>query len=126
VNDTLGHAAGDAVLRELAARLASATRDSDTVARFGGDEFVILTEVADEEGAHRFAQRIRQAIVTPLLIDGRTHRITASIGVALAHAGIEDSDALLRAADQALYRAKRSGRDGIHAAAADGPQAANG
>jgi diguanylate cyclase (GGDEF)-like protein/PAS domain S-box-containing protein len=110
VNDRFGHAAGDAVLAELAGRLRAAVRPSDTVARFGGDEFIVVAEAVDCPAASALGRRLAAAIARPLVVAGAEHRLSASIGVALGH---EDSDALLAHADAAVYRAKAAGRGRI-------------
>ena len=107
VNDTHGHAAGDAVLVETARRLHTAVRPGDTVARLGGDEFVAVCEDIDEEAALAVARRLQEAIRPPLVAGGVEHRLSASIGIAI---GDSDPDALLADADAAAYRAKAAGR----------------
>ena len=94
VNDRLGHAAGDAVLAELASRLRAAVRPADTVARLGGDEFVVVCEDVDCDAATALGRRMEEAIRQPLALDGIEHRLTASIGIAL---GDGDADGLLAA-----------------------------
>ncbi len=106
INDAHGHAAGDAVLAEIAQRLHTAVRPGDTVARLGGDEFVALCEGIDEEAALAVGRRLQDAIQIPLTAGGAEHRLTASIGIAL---GESDGDALLANADAATYRAKEAG-----------------
>lgn len=110
VNDEMGHAAGDELLDQVASRLRSSLRLGDVVARFGGDEFVVLCEdIGGDAGAEIVANRICAAMANDFtLADGVAH-IGASIGVALSD-GSEDTDALLRAADGALYDAKDAGR----------------
>ncbi len=111
VNDSLGHEAGDELLTALAPRLAEAVRAGDTVARFGGDEFVFLCEdVADEDEALEIAERVRDCFARPLQIAGGEHFVTASIGVALPTSGYDAPDSLLRDADAAMYQAKERGR----------------
>ena len=111
VNDSLGHEAGDELLTALAPRLAEAVRSGDTVARFGGDEFVLLCEeVADEQEAIEIAQRVKACFARPLQIAGGEHYVTASIGVALPSAGHDGPESLLRDADAAMYQAKERGR----------------
>jgi diguanylate cyclase (GGDEF)-like protein len=111
VNDSLGHEAGDELLTALAPRLAEAVRSGDTVARFGGDEFVLLCEeVADEQEAIEIAQRVKECFARPLQIAGGEHYVTASIGVALPSAGHDGPESLLRDADAAMYQAKERGR----------------
>ena len=110
VNDTFGHATGDLLLREVAARLEALVRQGDTVGRLGGDEFLIIQPGIDQEAAVApCCRRVLDAIERLFLIDGRTMSIGVSIGVVLAPADGVDADTLLRRADQALYDAKRSG-----------------
>lgn len=112
VNDTLGHDAGDDLLRKTAQRLREAIRSHDVAARIGGDEFtVLLNDIKDEENAARVAQKIIDAFCTPLVIGGEQLLVTTSIGIALCpeHAG--DPETLLRLADQAMYCAKAAGRN---------------
>jgi diguanylate cyclase (GGDEF)-like protein len=113
VNDTLGHAAGDAVLVETARRLQTAVRPGDTIARLGGDEFVAVCEDIDEEAARAVGRRLQQAIRSPLTAGGVQHVLTASIGIAI---GDRDPDALIGEADLAAYRAKAAGRARIEVA----------
>ncbi|MGH8053663.1 MAG: diguanylate cyclase domain-containing protein [Stenotrophomonas sp.] len=113
VNDTWGHAAGDAMLVELAARLRSTLRENDTVARLGGDEFaLVLEELEDVQDAERLLERVRATLSAPMryLRDGEEVRlpISASIGLAAYPADGAEVDALLHAADQAMYLIKRS------------------
>ncbi|HET6810342.1 MAG TPA: EAL domain-containing protein [Acidimicrobiales bacterium] len=108
VNDSLGHAAGDELLRQAAQRLSSVTRDADTVARMGGDEFLVLLDGVTAD-PHSVAERIRVALGRPFDIGGRQIMITCSVGVAIA--GQTRSADLVRDADIALYHAKASGRD---------------
>ncbi len=103
VNDWYGHATGDSVLVELGSRLRSAVRPVDTVARIGGDEFVVICEQVDEAVAVALGRRVQQAIELPVSVDGVEHRLSASVGIALGH---DDPDALLGEADAAVYRAK--------------------
>ncbi|MEX5720467.1 putative bifunctional diguanylate cyclase/phosphodiesterase [Geodermatophilus maliterrae] len=110
VNDSLGHDAGDVLLREVATRLRTAVREGDTVSRFGGDEFVVVAEPeCDDEGALALARRIEEALAAPVVIDGRAVHVSASIGVAVSR-GERDSRGLLRDADTAAYWAKARGR----------------
>ena len=112
VNDSLGHAAGDELLSAVAPRLEQSLRPSDTVARFGGDEFAILTEdVSSERDAIRVAERISEALTRPFALRNREHFVSASIGISIGGAG-ESPEALMRDADAALYRAKERGRGG--------------
>jgi diguanylate cyclase (GGDEF)-like protein len=106
VNDSLGHAAGDALLNHVGARLDEAVRAVDTVARLGGDEFAILLEGAGAEEAARTAQRILDALAPAFAVGGRDLRVCASIGVATSEPGPADAADLLHEADIAMYRAK--------------------
>jgi len=111
VNDQLGHAAGDEVLMEAASRIRSSLRLGDVVARYGGDEFVVLCEDSgDEAGSLTIADRIRETMSLPFVVDGAVTGVGASVGIALSD-GSDDIDVLLEFADQALYQAKRTGRD---------------
>ena len=111
INDTDGHACGDIVLRQTAERITSVLRDTDDVARIGGDEFVVLlADVTDAVSAREVAEKIRAAVAKPIRVDDDTINITLSVGVALAETDME-SHYLLRNADQALYQAKDQGRD---------------
>jgi len=106
INDTYGHAIGDIVLVEFANRLRAAVRPGDTVARFGGDEFVIICEDIDEGAALAVAKRLEESIQHPIQGGGAEHRLSASIGISL---GDSDAEGLIGKADTALYRAKAAG-----------------
>jgi diguanylate cyclase (GGDEF)-like protein len=110
VNDTFGHAAGDAVLSKLAARLSGCMRESDTVSRFGGDEFVVLTEnVQTSAATDTVAAKINASLKEEIAFNGSTAVVGgASIGIALFPRDGEDEDALLAHADREMYRVKRS------------------
>ncbi len=112
VNDSLGHAAGDALLTAVGERLRSCLRPADTAARLGGDEFAVLLENADEEEAAGVARRVSAALRAPTTIEGQRVAAGASVGVALSvGVGYSPGD-LLRKADLALYRVKRGGKGG--------------
>jgi diguanylate cyclase (GGDEF)-like protein/PAS domain S-box-containing protein len=110
VNDSLGHQAGDELLIGVATRLREAVRPTDTVARFGGDEFgLLLEEISSERVAIATAERIAAGFARPFTLDSGSQFVTASIGIALAD-GHQEAEALLRDADAAMYRAKQRGR----------------
>ena len=113
VNDTLGHPAGDALLRETAARLKGTLRETDVLARLGGDEFAIIQigEGNQREAAVKLANRVIDLIAQPFNIEGNEVNIATSIGIALAPEHAARPDSLLKMADMALYRAKSSGRN---------------
>lgn len=108
VNDTLGHTAGDSLLVDIAARLQTCVTGNDTVARFGGDEFVVLLTRADAAVATEVAQRIESALQGHVFVEGRAVNVRATMGISLFPRDGASSDSLLRAADTALYAAKRS------------------
>jgi diguanylate cyclase (GGDEF)-like protein/PAS domain S-box-containing protein len=113
INDTLGHEAGDATLREAARRLRSCVRASDVVARLGGDEFVVLLQnVAAPAAAGKVASNILAALEAPVVIRGEPCTVSASIGICLHPDGDQDDQAVLRNADMAMYLAKQSGKNG--------------
>jgi Amt family ammonium transporter len=112
INDTLGHKAGDELLCEVAKRLISVTRDSDVIARWGGDEFIILFHGGfATDMAHRKAKEILEIMRSPLTLAGREINIPTSIGVAFADSQKESSEKLIQHADLAMYHAKQLGRD---------------
>jgi diguanylate cyclase (GGDEF)-like protein len=124
VNDTYGHAAGDAVLVAVTGRLRTAAGESGTVTRLGGDEFVVLLEEVTEEGAAAAAEDILERLRGPVGVTGLTLRVRASVGVALLPVGATtDAEELLHHADLALYEAKTAGKDCARVFA-DGTQAA--
>ncbi len=108
VNDTLGHHAGDEVLREVGARLRTVLRDSDTVARLGGDEFAILTPTGDAEKVAIIARKILRALETPISVEGEAVDVGTSIGIARYPEHGDNAGTLMRHADVAMYGAKRN------------------
>ncbi len=115
VNDTLGHDMGDILLRQAGQRLRACVRESDIVARLGGDEFtVILSQLQDVTDVARIADGIQQKIAEPFLLEMETAYVSASIGITLYPDDAEDTEALLKNADQAMYAAKRQGRNCYH------------
>jgi diguanylate cyclase (GGDEF)-like protein len=112
INDTLGHGAGDELLRLTAHRLSGAVREEDTVARLGGDEFLFLISGVDiVEDAARVATKILDAFHAPFVVAGHELHVTASIGISLFPMDAADGETLIRNADTALYRAKEQGRN---------------
>jgi len=112
VNDQLGHRAGDAVLREAAHRIAGCVRKADTLARHGGDEFVVVIPDLHQEGdCQVVAEKILRALEPAFVVDGREFAIGASIGISLFPGDAGDGEAVLRNADAAMYRAKELGRN---------------
>ena len=110
INDRYGHETGDRVLREVAQRLRQVVRDSDTVCRYGGDEFIILIDdLQHEADAENIALKLLALLRQPMEIDGRSLRVDASIGIALAPRDGSTPDQLIGQADRAMYRAKQSG-----------------
>ncbi|MCL5424121.1 MAG: EAL domain-containing protein [Gammaproteobacteria bacterium] len=110
INDSLGHAIGDALLQSVAARLCGCVRDTDTICRQGGDEFVVLlSEIEQPQDAVRIAQKILSALAAPYQIDNHELRITTSIGISLFPDHGHDARTLLNNADTAMYHAKDSG-----------------
>jgi diguanylate cyclase (GGDEF)-like protein len=112
INDTYGHDVGDAVLVAVSHRLTAAVREYDTVARLGGDEFAILLDTLDDpEEAVAVAQRVLALLARPIRVSGRALDVTASMGISVFPHGGGELDELIRSADQAMYCAKRSGRN---------------
>jgi two-component system, chemotaxis family, CheB/CheR fusion protein len=114
VNDSLGHAAGDDLLMEIARRMRECVRGSDTVARFGGDEFAMLLEAASVEDAEMTARRIADALQRPHLIGRQTVYPSASIGICMYPLDGKDAETLLKNADSAMYQAKDGGKNTHH------------
>jgi diguanylate cyclase (GGDEF)-like protein len=117
INDDHGHLAGDAVLREVAGLVARMIRLEDVFARFGGEEFVVLTRGIEHDGAGRFSERLRAAIEKlEIVAEGAEHKVTISAGYATASElppAERNAEALIRLADERLYTAKTSGRNRI-------------
>jgi diguanylate cyclase (GGDEF)-like protein len=116
INDTVGHLAGDSVLRQMGALLEDAVRKVDIVARYGGEEFVSILPETSLEGAIIFAERLRERIAAQSFDIGnqRLLRLTVSIGIAtFPSAGVASTDDLINRADEALYRAKAAGRNQV-------------
>ncbi len=112
VNDTLGHAAGDVLLQQTAARLTECMRASDTVARLAGDEFtIILQGIAGREDAGLVAAKILDALARPFHLDNGTAQVRGSIGIAIFPEDADDGSALLNMADEAMYAVKRQGKN---------------
>ena len=114
VNDTLGHTVGDKLLQDVGRRLTGLVRKSDTLARMGGDEFMLMSifpGIRGEGDAVKIAQRILEAFRRPFVLDGHEVCITVSVGIAIYPHDGQDTDTLMRSADIAMYRAKEQGRD---------------
>lgn len=114
INDSLGHDAGDELLKVIAERIRSATRTQDVVARFGGDEFCILLSIPDYEEARHLAHRVMQKMKETIALAGRRMVMTTSIGIAVFPRDGETCDELLKHADLALYQSKDKGRNGVN------------
>ena len=114
VNDSLGHHAGDEMLKEVALRLRECVRAADTVSRFGGDEFALLIEETNPGEADMTARRIGEAMLRPMSLGGQTVHASASIGISLFPDDGEDAETLLKHADGAMYQAKESGKRTHH------------
>jgi two-component system cell cycle response regulator len=121
VNDTYGHDVGDEVLREFASRISANVRGIDLACRYGGEEFVVVMPDTDTGFAYTIAERLRQSIEMVAFSISRAPNklnVTASFGIASSIGGKDKSESLLHRADQALYRAKREGRNRVIAEAA--------
>ena len=115
INDSLGHQAGDDLLKLVAQRLRLSIRDADTVSRFGGDEFVVLLDGVSGSGeALQVAQRVQHALRAPYAVDTLELNVSCSVGIAMFPDDAADMDELMRHADAAMYQAKASGRDNIY------------
>ncbi len=114
VNDRMGHAIGDLLINHAAARMLSRTRKSDTLARMGGDEFILLlSDLAGKEDAALVASGLLKALAEPFQIEGHTIAITASMGISISPDGTADSASLIHQADSAMYAVKRDGGNGM-------------
>jgi len=112
VNDTLGHDVGDYVLKEVARRLLSSVRETDTVARVGGDEFLIIaTEIQSPDNAAQIAEKVIRSVSQPIIINGRQATVGTSIGISLFPDHSEDMDNLIKLADEAMYKVKNAGKN---------------
>lgn len=112
VNDSLGHDAGDALLKQVAGRIEAALRDSDYVARLGGDEFLIVVpQVSDQETAERVASKLVEVIGAPYFLNAQPATVTVSIGISMFPQDAREREALMKCADLALYEAKGAGRN---------------
>ncbi|HEY0818545.1 MAG TPA: EAL domain-containing protein [Rhizobacter sp.] len=112
INDTLGHEAGDTLLKEITARFKHALRSSDVIARLGGDEFVVLVqEVPDREHAGAVARKLLSAAIKPIELMGQECRVTASVGISLFPGDGTDEQTLMKNADSAMYHAKEEGKN---------------
>jgi two-component system cell cycle response regulator len=122
INDTLGHLAGDSVLRQVTARMQSVMRPYDALGRYGGEEFLVIAPGSDQDGAHGLAERLRSSVCdSPLPVSEGVISVTISLGV-VATQGLEEVETLIRAADDALYRAKERGRNRVELASPDAGQ----
>ena len=119
INDTMGHHIGDKLLKEFVARISSCLRPTDTLARMGGDEFVLLLPGSDETNVHIVLERIQRALVPPMDVGKQILRITCSIGVSISSHDSLDVNELLRRADVAMYWVKKHGRGDISFYSAD-------
>jgi diguanylate cyclase (GGDEF)-like protein/PAS domain S-box-containing protein len=112
INDTLGHPVGDALLQQVAQRLRACVRDTDTISRLGGDEFLVaLTDVADSEDVAQVASKITESLAVPMQVQGHDLPVTLSAGIAMWPDDGLDFDLLLQRADTAMYQAKAAGRN---------------
>ena len=117
INDSFGHETGDQVLCEAAKRMSQELRSFDTVARYGGDEFIVLlTNIIDLEDARLVGEKIRSAVSRPIITSAGELSISCSIGIAICPSHGKDPDSLRRQADAAMYEAKQSGRNAVASA----------
>jgi two-component system cell cycle response regulator len=112
INNTMGHAAGDALLQMVAGRLVATVREEDTVARLGGDEFIIgLWHLSGTDDAANVASKVIEAVSRPYRIEDQAVHVTTSAGIGIYPVHGEDADTLMKSADLALYEAKRAGKN---------------
>src|SRR5690606_35247870 len=111
INDSMGHAAGDHILREVANRMRQRIRPGDIVARLSGDEFVMVLRDLSAAAAERITERTIEAIAEPYFLDTGVQHITASAGIAFTESPVEEPMQLVQQADLAMYKAKRAGRN---------------
>lgn len=111
INDTLGHATGDRLLQKVAHRLSQLLGEKDIIARWGGDEFTLLVEIANPQQAHKIAQKLLSSLEKPLTIEQQKFYIKASLGIAIAPLDGDNAETLLKNADAAMHSAKQLGRD---------------
>ena len=112
VNDSLGHASGDLLLKQAARRISACLREADTTARLGGDEFIVMvSDLTDTRHVERVVQAIVRALAKPFDLDGETATVTASVGIAFYPDDATDGDSLIKSADEAMYAAKLRGRN---------------
>jgi len=124
INDTLGHGAGDTLLKMVAERLVATVREEDTVARLGGDEFMIVLWLSSADEAAKVALKLIRAVSQTYDIEGHTVSVTTSAGVAIYPSHGEDADTLMKSADLALYEAKRAGKNTYRISACPEPSVA--
>ena len=114
VNDTYGHGVGDLLLKDVALRIQDCLRDSDTAARIGGDEFVVLLPAIEtQQDAGKVGEKILSALNRPFMLAGNTLNISGSIGVAVYPEHGKDEKLLVKSADTAMYHAKKNGRNNV-------------
>jgi diguanylate cyclase (GGDEF)-like protein len=113
VNDEHGHVVGDEVLKIVGKRLSEIVRQSDTVARMGGDEFIVLQALVRARDARKLAARIRESLEQPMVVGPLRLHVSASVGIAFFPEDADAASALIARADEALYRAKAEGRNRI-------------
>jgi diguanylate cyclase (GGDEF)-like protein len=115
INDTLGHEAGDHVLREIAKRMRGCLRETDKIARMGGDEFYVLIEELEDSGhAAEVAQKLLNEVARPVFVCGQERRLSVSIGIGIYPEDGVSGPALIKNADKAMYRAKERGKNAYH------------